>query len=108
MISLGLSIAAAMQVFIPERSIFVEKQVSTAGFDIQMDSEIPIGEHRFILFDSMERKDAHRVLGSSKTSTLKGRELLKEQGVNSVADFIDGEKAPASAATDNRRGDRKE
>lgn len=56
-------------------------------------------EGRFILFDSMERKDTLRVLASSKTPTLKGLELLKEHGVNSIADFVDGDKDPALAET---------
>ncbi|MBQ3055224.1 MAG: hypothetical protein IJC88_03885 [Oscillospiraceae bacterium] len=54
---------------------------------------------RFILFDSLERKDTLRVLASSKTPTLAGLDLLKEQGVKSIADFVDGDADPALADT---------
>lgn len=44
---------------------------------------------RFILFDSLKRKDTINVLASSKIPTLEGLQILGEYGVNGISDFID-------------------
>lgn len=45
---------------------------------------------RFILFDSLERKDTINVLASSKIPTLEGLKELNPYGVNSIRDFVLG------------------
>lgn len=50
---------------------------------------------RFILFDSLERKDTIRVLASSKIPTLEGLKELEPFGVHSIRDFVIGSADPA-------------
>ncbi len=45
---------------------------------------------RFILFDSLQRKDTINVLAASKIPTLEGISQLNPYGVTSVRDFVDG------------------
>lgn len=44
---------------------------------------------RFILFDSLQRKDTLQVLSRSKQPTLEGLRLLAPQGIHSIRDFYD-------------------
>lgn len=52
---------------------------------------------RFILFDSLERKDTLNVLASSKIPTLEGLKELEPYGVKGIRDFVLGDADPALA-----------
>lgn len=62
-----------------------EKDISATVIDRKLGG-------KFILFDSLKRKDTINVLASAKKPTLEGLKALKDIGVNGISDLVEGKR----------------